>query len=144
MEFSSSSTDVTGDQLLKKTHIFTSYFYKRLTTKPLTPKGSKQHPIEDNPELSGMQKMYERVRKWTKKVDLFEKDFIVVPINEKAHWYVCIICYPGELEKIDTKNDPCTEAVNEQVKKEESSDASKLVVDAKDQLLCKEDRDVPS
>ena len=25
---------------------------------------------------------------------MFEKDFIIVPINEKAHWYVCIICFP--------------------------------------------------
>jgi len=121
MELGGSDIDGTGDQLLKKTHIFTSYFYKRLTTKPSTPKGFKHHPIEDNPELSEMQKMYERVRKWTKKVNLFEKDFIVVPINEKAHWYVCIICYPGELKETGQKSD-FSDAINDQAQEEASKE----------------------
>jgi Ulp1 family protease len=68
------SNNGTVDQdLMAKTHIFTTFFYKRLTTKPLTPKGSKSHPIEDDPDLTDSQKMYERVRKWTKKVDLFKR-----------------------------------------------------------------------
>jgi sentrin-specific protease 7 len=28
-------------------------------------------------------------------VNLFEKDYVIVPINEQAHWFVCIICFPG-------------------------------------------------
>ena len=46
----------------------------------------KTHPVEDNPSLSAAEKRYERVERWTKKVNLFDKDFIVVPINEHAHW----------------------------------------------------------
>ena len=57
----------------------------------------KSHPVEDNPALSAAEKRYDRVERWTKKVNLFEKDFIVVPINEHAHWFVCIICFPGQL-----------------------------------------------
>jgi len=91
-----SNIGIVDDNLMSKTHIFTTFFFKRLTTKPSPPKGSTIHPIEDNPDMTDSQKVYERVRKWTKKVDLFEKDFIVVPINDKAHWYVCIICYSGE------------------------------------------------
>ncbi|KAI1776043.1 cysteine proteinase [Hypoxylon cercidicola] len=34
---------------------------------------------------------YDSVKAWTSKVDLFTKDFIIVPINEFAHWYVAII-----------------------------------------------------
>eukprot|EP00043_Microstomoeca_roanoka_P012997 m.126838 g.126838 ORF g.126838 m.126838 type:complete len:109 (-) comp15644_c1_seq3:66-392(-) len=34
------------------------------------------------------------VRRWTKKVNLLQKDFLVVPINEDCHWYVAIICFP--------------------------------------------------
>ncbi|RYP77037.1 hypothetical protein DL771_001327 [Monosporascus sp. 5C6A] len=34
---------------------------------------------------------YESVKGWTSKVDLFMKDFIIVPINEYSHWYVAII-----------------------------------------------------
>ena len=41
------------------------------------------------------------MERWTKKVNLFEKDFIVVPINEHAHWFVCVICFPGQLGCVD-------------------------------------------
>ncbi|CAJ2507735.1 Uu.00g089210.m01.CDS01 [Anthostomella pinea] len=34
---------------------------------------------------------YDSVKAWTSKVDIFTKDFIVVPINEYNHWYVAII-----------------------------------------------------
>jgi len=83
-------------EIMDRTHIFTTYFYKRLTTRPSNNSKVKAHPIEDNPNLSAAEKRYERVKKWTKKVNLFEKDFIVVPINEHAHWFVCVICFPGQ------------------------------------------------
>jgi len=79
-----------------RTHIFTTYFYKRLTTRPQYGKG-KTHPVEDNQNLTAAEKRYDRVERWTKKVNLFEKDFIVVPINEHAHWFVCVICFPGQI-----------------------------------------------
>lgn len=44
---------------------------------------------------------YDVIKKWSSKVDLFEKDFIVVPINEAAHWYLAIICYPKRLLQDD-------------------------------------------
>lgn len=31
-------------------------------------------------------------------MNLFEKDFLIVPINKKYHWYVAIICYPYLLQ----------------------------------------------
>ena len=65
-----------------RTHIFSTYFYDRLTTRP-TPNRNRLHETEDNPNLSPAEKRYERVRRWTKKINLFEKDFIVVPINEQ-------------------------------------------------------------
>ena len=57
--------------------------------------------MEDDPNLTPGEKRYDRVRKWTKKVNLFEKDFVVVPINEHAHWFVCVICYPGKLRCLE-------------------------------------------
>ena len=65
-----------------RTHIFSTFFYKRLTTRPKTMR-NKVHPVEDNAQLSAADKRYERVKRWTKKVNLFEKDFVVVPINEQ-------------------------------------------------------------
>ena len=72
------------EALMERTHIFTTYFYKRLTTRPTT-KG-KVDPVESDPSKSAAEKRYHRVERWTKKVNLFEKDFIIVPINEHAHW----------------------------------------------------------
>lgn len=40
---------------------------------------------------------YETVRQWTRKVDLFAKRYIVVPINENMHWYLAILCNMDQL-----------------------------------------------
>ncbi|KAL5606606.1 hypothetical protein BROUX41_003004 [Berkeleyomyces rouxiae] len=40
---------------------------------------------------------YESVKRWTNNIDLFEYDYIVVPINESTHWYLAVICHPGKL-----------------------------------------------
>jgi len=49
------------------------------------------------PTKSGAGINYGNVKGWTNKVDLFSKDFIVVPINEHTHWYVAIICNAPKL-----------------------------------------------
>jgi hypothetical protein len=46
---------------------------------------------------SGDGKYYADVARWTKHVDLFSKDFILIPINEHAHWRLIVVCFPGEL-----------------------------------------------
>ncbi|CAI8597818.1 unnamed protein product [Vicia faba] len=38
-----------------------------------------------------------RVRKWTRKVNLFEKDYIFIPVNFNLHWSLIVICHPGEV-----------------------------------------------
>merc|ERR1719418_126070 len=103
-------------------HIFTTYFYKRLTTRPPRSK-TKLHPVEDNVNLSLAEKRYERVRRWTKKVNIFEKDFVIVPINEHSHWFVAVICYPGLVGKRRMDN-------NEVIP--ESEDPDKLKQDEKE------------
>ena len=27
-------------------------------------------------------------------MNLFEKDFIIIPINEQSHWFLAIVCFP--------------------------------------------------
>nr|XP_027226873.1 uncharacterized protein LOC113818870 isoform X4 [Penaeus vannamei] len=75
------------------THVFSTFFYKRLTSKPK--RGRRPHTTEDDPKLSPAEKRHARVKSWTKNVDIFEKDFIIIPINEHAHWFLAIICFPG-------------------------------------------------
>lgn len=71
-----------GEADRDRTHVFSTFFYNRLTTRP-KPMKNRLHPIEDNQNLSAPEKRYERVKRWTKKINLFDKDFIVVPINEQ-------------------------------------------------------------
>nr|CAH7720990.1 unnamed protein product [Callosobruchus chinensis] len=77
-----------------KVHVFSTFFYNRLTTKPVKA-SRKSQPAELDSNLSAAQKRHARVKTWTKNVNLFEKDFVIVPINENAHWFLAIICFPG-------------------------------------------------
>ncbi|XP_041352228.1 sentrin-specific protease 6-like [Gigantopelta aegis] len=74
----------------KKIHIFSSFFYKCLTQKQ--PRNSLP---EDVAKKSPAVRRHSRVKTWTRHADLFEKDFILIPINEHAHWFLAIICFPG-------------------------------------------------
>ncbi|KAI1763015.1 cysteine proteinase [Hypoxylon sp. FL1150] len=60
--------------LAQKIYFHNTYFYEKLKS----------------PKTSGGIN-YDSVKAWTSKVDLFTKDFIIVPINEFSHWYVAII-----------------------------------------------------
>ncbi|KGL88555.1 Sentrin-specific protease 6, partial [Charadrius vociferus] len=72
-------------------HVFSSFFYKRLNQR-------ERRTIHETSNLSIQQKRHGRVKTWTRHVDIFEKDFIFVPLNEAAHWFLAVICFPG-LEK---------------------------------------------
>lgn len=71
-------------------HIFSSFFYKRLN--------QRERRNSETTNLSIQQKRHGRVKTWTRHVDIFEKDFIFVPLNEAAHWFLAVVCFPG-LEK---------------------------------------------
>lgn len=71
-------------------HIFSSFFYKRLN--------QRERRSAETTNLSIQQKRHGRVKTWTRHVDIFEKDFIFVPLNEAAHWFLAVVCFPG-LEK---------------------------------------------
>lgn len=62
------------EQVARKVYIFSSFFWEKLRS-------------------SG----YDGVKGWTTKIDVTSFDYIVVPINQSAHWYVAIICNPGAL-----------------------------------------------
>lgn len=66
-----------------KSHIFSHFFYKRLT----------QISNEADPKLNAAQKRHARVANWTRNVNIFEKDFVIIPIMEQSHWFLAIICF---------------------------------------------------
>ncbi|KKP00891.1 hypothetical protein THAR02_07004 [Trichoderma harzianum] len=60
-------------ELLRKVYFFSTFFFEKLK--------STKGKIN-----------YDGVKAWTAKVDLLSYDYIVVPVNEHAHWYLAIIC----------------------------------------------------
>ena len=83
--------------LAKRIYFFNTYFFASLTN---TPRGKR-----------GIN--YEAVQKWTRSVDLFQYDYVVVPINESAHWYVAIICNLPSINRPDVAtNDDASEFRN--------------------------------
>ncbi|THC96884.1 hypothetical protein EYZ11_003654 [Aspergillus tanneri] len=78
----------------KRVYFFNSYFFATLTN---WSRGKKSVN-------------YDGVQKWTRNVDIFRHDYIVVPINENAHWYVAIICnlpnLPGVSKETTTHTAP--------------------------------------
>lgn len=67
----------------RKVHMFNSFFYDSLTSMKAGHKGIN----------------YDAVQKWTRGTDIFTYDFVVVPVNESAHWYVAIICNLPALDR---------------------------------------------
>merc|ERR1719225_335036 len=79
--------DVFSEADKNRVHIFTTFWFSRLTSKP-SPIEARKDPVI---------RRHDRVKRWTRKVNIFEKDFVVIPINENYHWYLCIICFPGQV-----------------------------------------------
>ena len=70
-------------ELAKRVYFFNTFFFATLTS---AHKGRKRFN-------------YEGVQKWTRSIDLFTFDYIIVPINEQAHWYLAIICNLAVLDR---------------------------------------------
>ncbi|KAH9248336.1 hypothetical protein BASA81_014010 [Batrachochytrium salamandrivorans] len=65
--------------LQSRVHVMTTHFFSKLTSRQMND-----------------------VKSWTKNVDVFSKDFIIVPVNEAEHWSLAIICFPGNLLPVTT------------------------------------------
>ncbi|KYQ54350.1 Sentrin-specific protease 7 [Trachymyrmex zeteki] len=75
----------------RRTHMFSSFFYQRLITPYF---GETQNTVTLATER------HARVQRWTRDVNIFEKDFVIVPINKYEHWFLVIICFPGLVGKV--------------------------------------------
>ncbi|KAH7524745.1 probable ubiquitin-like-specific protease 2B isoform X2 [Ziziphus jujuba] len=69
-------------------HFFNSFFFRKLADLD-----------KDPSSVSDGKAAFQRVRKWTRKVDLFGKDYIFIPINFNLHWSLIVICHPGDVAK---------------------------------------------
>lgn len=76
-----------------RTHVFSSFFFKKLSIKSQT-KISVGNPCELQ-EAGKVWEPFEGVSKWTRNVDVFEKDFLIIPINASQHWFLAVVYKPG-------------------------------------------------
>lgn len=74
-------------------HFFNSFFFRKLADMD-----------KDPSKASDGRAAFLRVRKWTRKVNLFEKDYIFVPVNFNLHWSLIVICHAGEVIKFEDKD----------------------------------------
>ncbi|KAF2646849.1 hypothetical protein P280DRAFT_20148 [Massarina eburnea CBS 473.64] len=87
-----------------RVYFFNTHFFTTLTRRAPGQKG----PIN-----------YSGVARWTAKEDLFNYDYIVVPINQEYHWYLAIICNVRNiarkpaLDDLEETSAPQPKALNE-------------------------------
>ncbi|KAG6476412.1 hypothetical protein ZIOFF_065653 [Zingiber officinale] len=82
-------------------HFFNSFFFRKLADLD-----------KDRGSISEGRAAFLRVRKWTRKVNIFEKDYIFIPVNFNLHWSLLIICHPGEVgnlkgDEVNSCKVPC-------------------------------------
>ncbi|XP_024384389.1 uncharacterized protein [Physcomitrium patens] len=71
-----------GAEGRQRFHFFNSFFYKKLSE------------VVNSQKKKG-EAYFSKLRKWTKGTNIFEKDYLFVPIHDKLHWSLAIICFPG-------------------------------------------------
>ncbi|XP_038985477.1 probable ubiquitin-like-specific protease 2B isoform X2 [Phoenix dactylifera] len=67
-------------------HFFNSFFFRKLVDLD-----------KDLGSASEGRAAFLRVHKWTRKVDIFAKDYIFIPVNFNLHWSLLLVCHPGEV-----------------------------------------------
>lgn len=89
--------ELLNEEERKSVHIFSTFFYNRLTMAPARQRGSASGATNGDKDVrqTAAQKRHARVASWTKRENIFERQFVVIPINEQSHWFLAIICFPG-------------------------------------------------
>uniref|UniRef100_A0A1A8QXD9 EFR3 homolog Ba n=1 Tax=Nothobranchius pienaari TaxID=704102 RepID=A0A1A8QXD9_9TELE len=81
-----------GGMVAQRSHIFSTFFYKQLSRR-------RAAGEDDAPSVPDRRTRHQRVKTWTRHVDIFTKDFLFVPVNQEAHWFLVVVCFPG-LEEV--------------------------------------------
>ncbi|KAL3617307.1 hypothetical protein CASFOL_038852 [Castilleja foliolosa] len=70
-------------------HFFNAFFFQKLVDKG-----------RDLSRTCEGGDAFQRVRKWTKNINIFEKDYVFIPVNFRLHWSLIVICHPGEIANL--------------------------------------------
>ena len=75
---------------MEKIYIFNTFFYKK---------------------ISGGGQFQDSIIKWTGEINIFEKDYLIIPINEALHWILAIVCFPRDCLKAQNSSDSPSRSV---------------------------------
>jgi len=75
-----------SEALKKKVHVFSSHFHTKFIGEEIKRKDTQSHVAA-----------YTRVKRWTRGVNVFSRDFNIVPFVRDLHWVLAVICYPDRL-----------------------------------------------
>ncbi|KAM7365866.1 hypothetical protein PAMP_016759 [Pampus punctatissimus] len=64
-----------GGAVAERSHVFSSFFYKQLSRR-------RAAGEDDAPSVPDRHMRHQRVKTWTRHVDIFTKDFLFVPVNQ--------------------------------------------------------------
>ncbi|KAJ8673787.1 hypothetical protein QAD02_005049 [Eretmocerus hayati] len=70
-----------------RTHIFPTHFFTKLIAPGKTPMGVSNQ--------CSASIRHANVSRWTKHINIFQKQFIVIPVCLSGHWFVVIVCHPS-------------------------------------------------
>ncbi|KAK5874713.1 hypothetical protein CesoFtcFv8_027281 [Champsocephalus esox] len=76
-----------GGSACDRSHVFSSFFYKQLSR--------RRAAGEEDAFIPDRDRRHQRVKTWTRHVDIFSKDFLFVPVNQEAHWFLVVVCFPA-------------------------------------------------
>ncbi|KAF6737222.1 Sentrin-specific protease 7 [Oryzias melastigma] len=80
-----------ANAVAERTHIFSSFFFKQLSRRHTA--GEEEEDCA--PSVPDRRRRHQRVKTWTRHLDIFTKDFLFVPVNQASHWFLVVICFPG-------------------------------------------------
>ncbi|KAJ2162711.1 hypothetical protein GGF46_000436 [Coemansia sp. RSA 552] len=93
---------------------FNPFFFRKLSHRGKT--------LATSSEEGPMQVVYRQLQKWTASVELFDKRYIFVPINENTHWYLALITNPKTM--LEDPGDSGTDAGTSASKSDANSQAT--------------------
>ncbi|KAJ2499628.1 hypothetical protein GGH96_003385 [Coemansia sp. RSA 1972] len=136
--------------LHKQCFFFNTFFFRKLS--------HRNRAVPANSDCNPMDAVHKQLQKWTASVELFDKQYIFVPINENTHWYLAIIANSDILlsqaknTAADTlQSEPSSERVDSDADVKSTADTGLIDDDAVDstepavelEKPDNDDRDVP-
>lgn len=75
-----------------------NFWLKYMYQKLLSDAEQKRILIYDSHFMAALEKMdNERTHRWLRKMKLFEKDFMIIPVMEDEHWFLMTLEYPNNV-----------------------------------------------